>query len=78
MSEEIAVRETGCLKPLDRPIVDLGLFQLIYCRSISSNIECESHHTSSQQLNRVISTYIAYQRGSVTVKMFLGLNTVIR
>ena len=26
MSEEITVRETGCLQPLDRPIVDLGLY----------------------------------------------------
>ena len=26
MSEEIIVRETGCLKPLDWPIVDLGLY----------------------------------------------------
>ena len=41
MPEEITVRETGCLKPLDRPIADLGLyFQPIYCRSISFNIEC--------------------------------------
>ena len=26
MPEETTVRETGCLKPLDRPIVDLGLY----------------------------------------------------
>ena len=28
VSEEITVRETGCLKPLYRPIVDLGLYVL--------------------------------------------------
>ena len=26
MSEEITVRETGCLKPLNQPIIEIGLY----------------------------------------------------